>query len=107
MTTQTTTPPTASPVFYVLGVYGCNEGSPWVMTDSEGQSWALCERAINWQAKGQGDAREWAICTYDAATQTFTALTRGLHKCEPIHGIKPGKGPFTTEAWARKQAEFR
>lgn len=107
MTTKTTTQAAAPPAFYVLGVYGCNEGAPWVLTEATGESWARCERAINWQGVGQGNTQEWAICTYDADTATFTALTRGLHKCEPIPGIKPGKGPFTAEAWARKQTEFR
>lgn len=61
--------------FYVLGGFMRNPVNPWVLGLYTNQKDA--QRAVNWQDVGQGDARDFRVCTFDEARKMFVPASGG------------------------------
>lgn len=76
-------------LYYVLGAAE-DTRPPWVLT-FEPQSLRKCRDAIRWQHSPPGT---WVVCRYDPVKRVFLDIETGEH-------LRPGRGPYTAEAWGR------
>jgi hypothetical protein len=84
----------STPTYYVIG--GANSDAPWPLSLSGYATPALAQRAINWQAVGQGafdPPGYWQIAIIDPA----------LGRCHSLDGNRTfdlSPGGWTDAAWA-------
>lgn len=84
-------------MYYVLGV---KADRCWVLTPDEKLDKAGAQRAIRWQGVGGYADNDWRICVYDAEKKVFVDIQGGEE-------LRPDRGPYTEEAWAKYQEGFQ
>lgn len=77
--------------FYVFGGFAEKPVRPWVLGLYATRKDA--ERAVAWQGVGQGDERDFRVCTFNPARQMFEPITGGAVDFPLSRGI------YTREAY--------
>lgn len=71
--------------------------SPYVL-NLESRSLDACRESIGWQARVGTPREQWAICTWEAERGAFVDSDGAEYR--------PGRGPYTVEAWQRFTASL-